>query len=152
MRTSPSRTDVRELTADDLDEVVRIDALHTGQETHDYWRRIFEAFLGNGDGEGTFGFGVESDRGLAGYLFGETRAVEFGSEPCGWVFAVGIEERWLRRGVATRLLGSTLERFREAGVDRIRTMVRRNDVPILSFFRAAGFVGGPYVQLELELS
>ena len=30
-------------------------------------------------------------------------------------------------------------------------MVRRADVPVLSFFRAGGFVGGPYAQLELEL-
>jgi hypothetical protein len=30
-------------------------------------------------------------------------------------------------------------------------MVRRNDVPVLSFFRANGFVGGEFVQLELDL-
>ena len=30
-------------------------------------------------------------------------------------------------------------------------MMRRNDVPVLSFFRSQGFAGGPYVQLELEL-
>ena len=29
-------------------------------------------------------------------------------------------------------------------------MVRRNDVPVLSFFRARGFVGGPFVQLERD--
>jgi hypothetical protein len=28
-------------------------------------------------------------------------------------------------------------------------MVRRNDVPVLTFFRTNGFAGGPYVQLEL---
>ena len=28
-------------------------------------------------------------------------------------------------------------------------MVRRNNVPVLTFFRTNGFVGGPYVQLEL---
>jgi hypothetical protein len=27
-------------------------------------------------------------------------------------------------------------------------MVRRSDIPVLSFFRACGFVGGPFVQLE----
>jgi hypothetical protein len=28
-------------------------------------------------------------------------------------------------------------------------MVRRNNVPVLTFFRTNGFAGGPYVQLEL---
>jgi hypothetical protein len=31
-------------------------------------------------------------------------------------------------------------------------MVRRTDVPVLAFFRAFGFAGGSYVQLELDAS
>lgn len=151
MSQAPSRkvTAVRPLRQDDLAEVVRIDALHTGRSKPETWQQIFDRFLGAG-GERTFGFGVEGERGLAGYLFGEIRAVEFGSGPCGWVFAVGIEEDRMRRGHATALLDAARCRFREAGIEKIRTMVRRNDVPVLSFFRASGFVGGPYVQLELD--
>ena len=37
------------------------------------------------------------------------------------------------------------------GVRRVRTMVRRNDVPVLAFFRANGFAGGAFVQLERSL-
>ena len=33
----------------------------------------------------------------------------------------------------------------------VRTMVRRNDVPVLSFFRGNGFRGGSFVQLELDV-
>jgi hypothetical protein len=33
----------------------------------------------------------------------------------------------------------------------VRTMVRRNDVPLLAFFRANGFSGGAFVQLERPL-
>lgn len=44
-----------------------------------------------------------------------------------------------------------MARFRDLGVSRVRTMVRRNDVPVLSFFRSSRFVGGPYVQLERDL-
>jgi hypothetical protein len=31
-------------------------------------------------------------------------------------------------------------------------MVRRDDVPVLAFFRGFGFSGGSYVQLELDVS
>ena len=66
------------------------------------------------------------------------------------MFALGIERQGMRRGHASSLLGAARRRFAQEGVHKIRTMVRRNDVPVLSFFRARGFVGGPYVQLELN--
>ena len=151
--TAPTRNRVesRLLVSGDLDEVARIDALHTGDAKAGYWHRIFGEFLGREADPHTFGFGVDGENGLAGYLFGEIRAVEFGSESCGWVFAVGVDPGFLRGGAATALLDSACQRFRDAGVKTVRTMVRRNDVPVLSFFRSRGFHGGPYVQLELEL-
>jgi len=141
----------RPLRADDLDEVVRIDARYTGAEKRDYWQRVFRDYLGQKSRPRTFGFGVENGTGLSGYVFGEIRAVEFGSEPCGWVFAIGVDEERRREGIASALLAAACARFRRAGVTTVRTMMRRNDVPVLSFFRSQGFTGGPYVQLELEL-
>ena len=35
--------------------------------------------------------------------------------------------------------------------DRVRTMVQRTDISVLSFFRANGFEGGSFAQLELDL-
>ena len=88
---------------------------------------------------------------MIGYLLGEVRAFEFGSEACGWVFSVGVDPNALHGGVASALLRETCRRFREAGVSTVRTMVRRDSVDVLSFFRANGFVGGSFVQLELDL-
>ncbi len=142
---------IRDLRDGDLAEVVRIDALRTGRPKPAYWRRTLREFRGGG-GRGRVGLAAGGGgRGLAGYLLGEVRAVEFGSEPCGWVFAVAVEAGQARAGVATALLEEACRRFRSAGVTRVRTMVRRNDVPFLSFFRARGFVGGPFVQLERDM-
>ena len=57
----------------------------------------------------------------------------------------------LRSGIARTLLAEGCRRFRAAGVTRVRTMVVRNDVPVLSFFRSSGFEAGSFVQLELGL-
>lgn len=141
---------VRELRQEHLDGVVRIDALHTGERKPRYWERVFEPFL-SPEGRGRVGLAAEVEGRLIGYLFGEVRAFEFGSEPCGWVFAVGVDPEQSREGVASALLEQAAERFRQAGVTRVRTMVRRNDVAVLSFFRANGFAGGSFVQLEKEL-
>ncbi len=137
---------LRDLGHGDLREVVRIDALRTGRPKASYWRKVLS---GRGSRVGIAAAG--EGRRLAGYLIGEVRAFEFGSEPCGWIFAVAVDPACSREGVATALLDEACRRFRAAGVDRIRTMVRRTDVPFLSFFRARGFVGGPFVQLEREL-
>jgi ribosomal protein S18 acetylase RimI-like enzyme len=139
---------VRPLTRRDLEAVVRIDALHTGTAKRRYWRGVFAEFLGPVRDPGRVGLGAEVDGRLAGYVFGEVRAFEFGSPPCGWLFAVGVDPRQARRGVASALIEETCRRFRRARVSQVRTMVRRSDIPVLSFFRARGFVGGPFVQLE----
>ena len=49
-----------------------------------------------------------------------------------------------RRGTASAsaLLDEACRRFRALACRTVRTMVRRNDVPVLTFFRANGFAGG----------
>jgi len=167
---------IRPVRPGDLEEVLRIDALHTGERKPAYWRDVFAAFVGaEASGAGTpararqtrtagsrlrialaaepvADAGPGPARGLVGYLFGEVRAFEYGSEPCGWIFGVGVDPRALRGGVARALLDQACRRFRAEGIGRVRTMVRRTDVPVLSFFRSAGFVGGPFVQLEHEVT
>jgi ribosomal protein S18 acetylase RimI-like enzyme len=142
---------VRPARSGDETEVAILDARLTGRRKPATWREIFAAFSDPGAGPGRVALVAEGPAGLAGYLFGAVRAVEFGSEPCGWIFAVAVDPAEERAGVGTALLEEACLRFREAGVARVRTMVRRNDVPVLSFFRARGFVGGPFVQLERPL-
>ena len=138
---------IRDLVLDDLPEVIRIDAAHAGVEQPAYWASVMRDFRG----AHRVRLAAEIGDRLVGHLLGEVRAFEFGSEPCGWVFAVGVDPSHLRRGVAAALLREANRRFKKAGMRRVRTMVRRDDVPLLSFFRAAGMVGGPFVQLERNL-
>lgn len=141
----------RDLAPADLAEVIRIDALHTGRKNPRYWKEVFKRFLDGSDDTPRVGLGAESESGLVAFLFGEVRAFEFGSDRCGWIFAVGVDPAHLRKGLASELLSEACRRFSKAGVQRVRTMVGRGNVPILSFFRSNGFVGGSFVQLELDL-
>jgi len=142
---------VRALARGDLEAVVRIDARHTGLVKPDYWAGVFAEFLAGTRGTGRIGLAAERDGAVVGFLFGEVRAFEFGSEACGWVFAVGVEPDAARARIGSALLAEAARRFRDAGVSRVRTMVRRDDVPVMAFFRSNGFVGGSFVQLELDL-
>lgn len=145
------RVTVRRLREDDLEDVIRIDALHTGRREPAYWQAVFRDFLRDDGRRPRVGLAAADESGMIGFLLGEVRAFEFGSEPCGWIFGIGVATPRLRGRVASRLLAEGCRRFREAGVSRVRTMVLRNNVPVLSFFRANGFVAGSFVQLELDL-
>ncbi|HEX9637344.1 MAG TPA: GNAT family N-acetyltransferase [Acidobacteriota bacterium] len=151
MSRAATSIEVAELGAADLGEVVRIDALHTGKAKPEYWRGVFARFVGGGSDTLRVGLGGREAGHLVGYLFGEVRAFEFGSEVCGWIFSIGVEPTALRSGIGSRLLVESCRRFRAAGVARVRTMVVRNEVPVLAFFRSNGFVAGSFVQLEVDL-
>lgn len=142
---------LRDLVAGDLAAVVAIDARTTGRRKPAWWRKVFARFLDPEEPGGEIGLGAVSDGRLVGFLFGEVRAFEFGSEACGWVFGIGVDPDHRRRGAATRLLDTAAARFARAGVTRVRTMVRRDDVPLLALFRSHGWRGGSFVQLERDL-
>ena len=142
-------TRIRSLSRGDLADVVRIDAIHTGAEQRPYWTRLFGEFLGRSPERTRVALAAEVDGALAAFLFADERAFEFGSEPCGWILEVGVEPAHARHGLASALLNEAVQRLRAAGVTTVRTMVRRNNIPVLTFFRTNGFACGPYVQLEL---
>lgn len=140
---------LRTLGPADWASVVALDAVLTGSDKVEYWEDVLARYLHD---DGCIGLAATGSSGLEGYLFGEQRAFEFGSEPCGWVFALGVQPGTARKGVASALLAEARRRFAALGVTRVRTMVRRTDVPLLALFRSQGFVGGPFVQLELDIA
>jgi ribosomal protein S18 acetylase RimI-like enzyme len=148
MTTATTSTSIRALSPSDLADVVRIDAMHTGRRKAAYWRGILREFLDAGHANSRVGLAATDGRQLIGYVLGEVRAFEFGSEACGWVFAVAVDPDAAHHGIGSALLAEARRRLRRQGVTTVRTMVRRNDVPLLAFFRANGFAGGSFVELE----
>jgi ribosomal protein S18 acetylase RimI-like enzyme len=147
-----TRATIRPLRSRDLDSVVRIDAVQTGELKPAYWKRVFRQFVSAKSEIVRVGLVAEQDRRVVGFLLADVRAFEFGSEPCGWILEIGVEPKLTRSGIASALLHEGCARLLDAGVSVVRTMVRRNNVPVLTFFRTNGFCGGPYVQLEFTPS
>lgn len=143
---------VRDARGSDLADIVALDALHSGASKGGYWRRIMKRY-GEGPAAERVAL-VAADAGdrLVGFLFGEVRAWEFDSERCGWIFAVAVSPEHERAGLATRLCREAIERFGHMGVEIVRTMVRRENVPLLALFRSLGFVAGPFNELERAVS
>ena len=141
---------IRPLRRGDLDRVTAIDATVTGLEKTAYWRSIYRRYGAGAQPERAF-LVAELDGRVVGFVIGEIRDWEFGSPPCGWVFAIDVDPRARLGGIGTRLLESIGERFRAAGVTKLRTMLARDNTLILSFFRSQGMMAGAFIPLEMDI-
>ena len=146
---------VRRVRAADMANVVALDAHVTKLAKPDYWTDVFRRY-GRQRLHERFFLVAETgaDRAnphLLGFIIGEVRAWEFGSTPCGWVFALSVDPDARLHGTGRALLDAISAEFRKAGVGKMRTMVERNTILQMLFFRSEGMMAGPYLQLEKDL-
>jgi len=148
---------IRRARIEDLEAIIALDEKVSGVSKPDYWLDLRESYLLRRK-EDLFFFVAESDPSgsdgggeILGVVIGEIRAWEFGSSPCGWVFAIAVNPDARLAGLGEALLGRITEGFKKAGVAKLRTMVRHRNNLMLSFFRSEGLAAGPYLQLEKDL-
>lgn len=140
---------IRPVNPGDLSGVVKVDQRNTGVAKRDYWQDQYERYLRRPK-ERFFLVGEFEGR-IVGFAIGEVRAWEFGSPPCGWVFALGVDPSVRLRNIGSQLIDAISEQFTRAGMQKLRTMLRRDDNLNLSFFRSLGMMAGPFIQLEKDL-
>ena len=136
---------IRDAVQEDLIEIIKLDAQNTDIEKEDYWQAAFDRF---GNEESGFFLVAETEHHFCGYILGEVRAWEFGSPPCGWVFALGVYNDAREMGVGSKLFDSICLHYKDVGIKKVRTMLARSDHLNMSFFRSQGMRGGPFIQLE----
>ncbi|MEK7360591.1 MAG: GNAT family N-acetyltransferase [Pseudomonadota bacterium] len=141
---------VRPVDAADLDQVIAIDAEVTGLEKTDYWYELFHRYGGGRTRQRLF-LVAESGDVIQGFIIGEIRDWEFGSAPCGWVFGLSVRTDARLSGVGARMLEAICDGFRHAGVDKVRTLLARDNSLVLSFFRSQGMMAAPVIPLERDL-
>jgi len=145
-----SALQVRPVRQADLPEVIALDATVTGLHKADYWQRVYRRYGVGGQGLRHFLVAVHGGH-VVGFMIGEVRDWEFGSPPCGWVFAIDVDPRARQQGVGTRLLAAMRARFERVGVRVLRTMLASDNPLILSFFRSQGMTAGRLIPLELAI-
>jgi GNAT superfamily N-acetyltransferase len=156
-RVAGSASWVRRVRQADIASIIALDERVTGLAKRDYWQDIFERYGRRRLAERMFLVAVKPAAAaepapLLGFVVGEVRAWEFGSEPCGWVFALSVEPRARLGGVGQALLEALSGEFIRGGVTKMRTMVARDNHLHLLFFRSEGMTAGPYIQLEKDLA
>ena len=142
---------IRPAMPQDQQNVVALDGRITSIPKPDYWAGMFDQFVGR-DGQHFLiaeSHGASGDSpGFAGFIIGEVRAWEFGSQPCGWILTILVAPEFQGQRVGEMLFQAISSRLENDGVETIRTMVAREDNLNMSFFRAQGMMAGPFIELE----
>jgi ribosomal protein S18 acetylase RimI-like enzyme len=141
---------VRPAHSADVGQIIAIDAEVTGLEKTDYWYEVYRRYGGSRTRQRSF-LVAEADGVVEGFVIGDVRDWEFGSPPCGWVFGISVRPGARQAGLGTRLLEAICDGFRHAGVNRVRTLVARDNTLVLSFFRSQAMTAAPAIILEKAL-
>jgi len=141
---------IRNAIPSDIDSIIALDEVGPREEKPAYWRGIFDHYVKGGKKDRIF-LVAEMDGEVVGFISGEIRAWEFGSPPCGWVFALAVSPKTRGVGIGKRMFEEICRRLKQGRVSTVRTMVDRNQKIALSFFRSQGLRSGRYIELEKEI-
>lgn len=146
---------VRRVRATDVPQIIALDARITKLAKPDYWNDVYRRYGRRRLHERFFLVAEHQEKRaqarVVGFIIGEIRAWEFGSTPCGWVFALSVEPKMRLHNIGNALFAAMSAEFKKAGVSKMRTMVARDARLPMLFFRGEGMMAGPYLQLEKDL-
>lgn len=141
---------IRNALATDFEAIISLDLTTPSEEKADYWRGIFEHYVVRGRSDRIFIVAEKAGK-VIGFIVGEIRAWEFGSPPCGWVFALAVSPDAREHGTGKRMFDEICSRLKKAGVSTVRTMVNMDEKLTFSFIRSMGLRTGRYIELEKQL-
>jgi GNAT superfamily N-acetyltransferase len=148
VQASQNQITIDDVCLADIPQIIEIDSEITKIAKPELW---YSYYAPAGRSQPRWFLVAHEDTRVVGYILGEVRAWEFGSPPCGWIFAIGVSPDQRIGGIGTRLLDAMIERFRPTGVKTIRTMLHIDENVLMSFFRSQGLAAGPFIQLEASI-
>src|SRR5210317_569919 len=112
-------TTIRKAVLDDFDAVIELDLEGIMEDKPTYWQDIFDRYVKTGRDDGYF-LVAEISGEVVGFIVGEVRAWEFGSPPCGWVFALSVSPKSREKGIGQLMMKEMCQRLKQAGVTTVR--------------------------------
>src|SRR3974390_203887 len=138
---------VRALSSDDLESIIRIDTGHVGEPR----RRFFEKRLAHArqHPDEYLHVGVSRDDRLIGFVFARILRGEFGrAQSVAMLDAGGVEHESREQGVGQTLMQGLVELMRERAVQSLQSQADWTSHGLLRFFDSSGFTLAPRLVLE----
>ncbi|MCX7142415.1 MAG: GNAT family N-acetyltransferase [Proteobacteria bacterium] len=138
------RSDVRSLEREDLGEIVRIDRRIMNRDRSAYITHILDEALK--DSAIRVSLAAHQDGSITGFVMASVDFGDFGrTEPAAVLDTIGVDPGFTGAGVGTALLSQLFVNLEALRVERVATVVERDNFALLEFFYRAGF--GPSQRL-----
>lgn len=133
----------------DLAEIIDLDARIAGYARADFWNDLFRQKAAS-----TTLYVLVARRAgkIIGYALGEIRSWPVRTPVCGWLYAIGVEKNHRLQKAASALMTELIARFKQNGVQAVRTVIDVDDHLLMSFLRSFGMSAGPFVELEMTVN
>jgi len=132
------RVDVRSLERADLEEIVRIDRRIMGRDRSAYIGRVVDEALH--DSAVRVSLVAHQDGSATGYIMAGVDFGDFGrTEPVAVIDTIGVDPGFTGAGVGSALLSQLFVNLEALRVERVATVVARDNFGLLEFFYRAGF-------------
>lgn len=142
---------VRMIRKNDLDAVVAIDKIITGQERREYYQRKLAVALDN-ENNVNASLVAEVDGKVVGFMMGDVLFGEYGiADSSATIDTLGVAPDFQKHGVASDLMDQFLMNMKAANVKKVYTLVNWSDFALESFFSRHKFVPSKRISLELQL-
>ena len=131
---------IRLMKADDFDAVVGIDEKVLKAPRPEYYEMKFEKLFNSKDYLPTSLVAEEEDGTLAGFIMGELYMGEYGIfQEEATLDTIGVDPDYQHKGIGEQLISEFLDHLRALGVQKINTLVDRNDSKLMHFFNKNQF-------------
>lgn len=136
---------IRYMTEADLARIKDIDQALVGPDRALSWPLMAEADWWVN--RPMLNFVAEIGDEVVGFLLGDIRGAEYGTDISGWIDMMGIAPEYQGRGIGRRLVEAFCGECQRSGV-KVRVAVREDDDRLIAFWTSVGFQKGNLVSYE----
>ena len=131
---------IRLMKADDFEAVIGIDEKVLKASRREYYEMKFEKLINSKDYLPTSLVAEKADGRLVGFIMGELYMGEYGIfQQEATLDTIGVDPDYQRMGIGEQLMNEFLDHLRALGVQKINTLVDRNDSKLMHFFSTNRF-------------
>ncbi len=143
---------IRLMKSDDFDAVVGIDEKVLKAARPEYYELKFERLYKSKEYLPTSLVAEKEDGTVVGFVMGELYMGEYGiSQEGATLDTIGVDPYYQHKGVGEQLINEFIDHLRDLGVQKLNTLVDRNDANLMHFFGANQFTPSKTI-INLERS
>ena len=138
---------IRELKQEDADTLGEINASIVKRPNKINFQRIIEEQERN---SGVKSFVAEVGDKVVGYMISYTLSGGFGMDKSAWIAIVGVDPKYMGRGIGKKLAEETFKFYKEKGIKHVYTSCRWDSTDMLSFLKTLGFDRSDFINLRKQ--